>query len=67
MPKLRIRRKPDRRSLHTKTMFYTTKGLILRETQYKDNDKLLDVLTGDMGLGLGLLGLPVFTMGGGLS
>lgn len=49
MPKLRIRRKPDRRSLHTKTMFYTTKGLILRETQYKDNDKLLDVLTGDMG------------------
>ena len=30
-------------------MFYTTKGLILRETQYKDNDKLLDVLTGDMG------------------
>ena len=49
MPKLRIRRKPDRRSLHIKTMFYTTKGLILRETQYKDNDKLLDVLTGDMG------------------
>ena len=30
-------------------MFYTTKGLILRETQYQDNDKLLDVLTGDMG------------------
>ncbi len=30
-------------------MFYTTKGLILRETQYKDNDKLLDVLTGDLG------------------
>lgn len=31
-------------------MFYTTKGLILRETQYKDNDKLLSVLTQDMGL-----------------
>lgn len=30
-------------------MFYTTKGLILRETQYKESDKLLDVLTGDMG------------------
>lgn len=31
-------------------MFYTTKGLILRETQYKDNDKLLNVLTEDMGV-----------------
>ena len=30
-------------------MFYTTKGLILRNTQYKDNDKLLEVLTGTMG------------------
>lgn len=30
-------------------MFYTSKGLILRETQYKESDKLLDVLTGDMG------------------
>ena len=31
-------------------MFYTTKGLVLRETQYKDNDKLLSVLTGELGL-----------------
>jgi len=31
-------------------MFYTTKGLILRETQYKDNDKLLSVLTDELGL-----------------
>ena len=31
-------------------MFYTTKGLILRETEYKDNDKLLTVLTEDMGV-----------------
>lgn len=30
-------------------MFYTTKGLILRETQYKESDKLLDVLTSDLG------------------
>lgn len=30
-------------------MFYTTKGLILRETQYKESDKLLDVLTADLG------------------
>lgn len=30
-------------------MFYTTRGLILRETLYKDNDKLLDVLTEDLG------------------
>lgn len=48
MPKLRIRRKPDRRSLHTSDVLYH-KGSVLRETQYKDNDKLLDVLTGDMG------------------
>lgn len=31
-------------------MFYTTKALILRETQYKDNDKLLSVLTEELGL-----------------
>lgn len=31
-------------------MFYTTKGLVLRETQYKENDKLLTILTGDLGL-----------------
>ncbi|MDD6023042.1 MAG: DNA repair protein RecO [Oscillospiraceae bacterium] len=31
-------------------MFYTTKGLILREVQYKDNDKLLSVLTEELGL-----------------
>lgn len=31
-------------------MFYTTKGLVLRETQYKDNDKLLSVLTEELGL-----------------
>ena len=31
-------------------MYHTTKGLILRETQYKDNDKLLSVLTEDLGL-----------------
>lgn len=31
-------------------MFYTTKGLVLRETQYKDNDKLLSILTADLGL-----------------
>lgn len=31
-------------------MFYTTKGLVLRETQYKDNDKLLSVLTDELGL-----------------
>lgn len=31
-------------------MFYTTKALILRETQYKDNDKLLSVLTDQLGL-----------------
>jgi DNA repair protein RecO (recombination protein O) len=33
-----------------KAMFYTTKGLILRETNYKDNDKLLSVLTEELGL-----------------
>lgn len=31
-------------------MFYITKGLILRETEYKDNDKLLNILTEDMGV-----------------
>ncbi len=31
-------------------MFYTTKGLVLRETEYKDNDKLLSVLTEELGL-----------------
>ncbi len=31
-------------------MFYTTKGLVLRETQYKDNDKLLSLLTRELGL-----------------
>lgn len=31
-------------------MFYTTKALILRETQYKDNDKILSLLTEDIGL-----------------
>lgn len=31
-------------------MFYTTKALILRESQYKDNDKILSVLTEDLGL-----------------
>ncbi len=31
-------------------MYYTTKGLVLRETQYKESDKLLSVLTEDLGL-----------------
>ena len=31
-------------------MYYTTKGLVLRETQYKDNDKLLSLLTDGLGL-----------------
>lgn len=31
-------------------MFYTTKGLVLRETEYKENDKLLSVLTQELGL-----------------
>lgn len=31
-------------------MFYTTKVLVLRETQYKDNDKLLNVLSQELGL-----------------
>lgn len=31
-------------------MFYTTKGLVLRETRYKDNDKILSVLTEELGL-----------------
>lgn len=31
-------------------MFYTTKGLVLRETEYKDNDKILSVLTEALGL-----------------
>ena len=31
-------------------MFYTTKGLVLREAQYKDNDKILSVLTQELGL-----------------
>lgn len=31
-------------------MFYTTKGLVLRETQYKDNDKILSILTEELGL-----------------
>lgn len=31
-------------------MFYTTKALILRESAYKDNDKILSVLTEELGL-----------------
>ena len=31
-------------------MFSTTKGLVLRETEYKDNDKILTILTRDAGL-----------------
>ena len=31
-------------------MYYTTKGLVLRETLYKDNDKLLSVLTDELGV-----------------
>lgn len=31
-------------------MFYTTKALVLRETQYKDNDKILSVLSEELGL-----------------
>ena len=31
-------------------MFYTTKGLVLREAQYKDNDKILSVLSQELGL-----------------
>lgn len=31
-------------------MFYTTKGLVLREVQYRDYDKLLSVLTQNLGL-----------------
>lgn len=31
-------------------MFYTTKGLILRESTYKDNDKILSILTDELGL-----------------
>ena len=31
-------------------MFYTTKALILRESQYKDNDKILSILTEELGL-----------------
>lgn len=31
-------------------MFYTTKGLVLRETEYKDNDKLLSVLSEELGI-----------------
>mgnify|MGYP002868889049 CR=1 FL=1 len=31
-------------------MYYTTKGLVLREVQYKDNDKLLSLLTDELGL-----------------
>ena len=31
-------------------MFYTTKGVVLRETQYKDYDKLLTLLTEELGL-----------------
>lgn len=31
-------------------MFQTTRGLVLRETEYKDNDKILTVLTRDAGL-----------------
>lgn len=34
----------------SKGMYYTTKGIVLRETQYKDNDKLLSVLTAELGL-----------------
>ena len=31
-------------------MFYTTKALVLRESQYKDNDKILSLLTEELGL-----------------
>ena len=31
-------------------MFQTTKGLVLRETEYKDHDKILTILTEDAGL-----------------
>jgi len=31
-------------------MYLTTKGLVLRETQYKENDKLLSVLSDELGL-----------------
>lgn len=31
-------------------MFYITKGLVLREAEYKDNDKILSVLTEELGL-----------------
>ncbi len=31
-------------------MFYTTKAMILRESQYKDNDKIFSVLTEELGL-----------------
>ncbi len=31
-------------------MFQTTKGIVLRETEYKDNDKILTILTRDAGL-----------------
>jgi len=31
-------------------MFQTTKGLVLRETEYKDHDKILSILTEDLGL-----------------
>ena len=31
-------------------MFYTTKGLVLRETQYKEHDKLMTILTEELGL-----------------
>ena len=31
-------------------MFQTTKGIVIRETEYKDNDKILTILTKDAGL-----------------
>ena len=31
-------------------MFQTTRGIVLRETEYKDNDKILTILTRDSGL-----------------
>jgi len=30
-------------------MYYKTEGIVLRETQYKDSDKIIDVLTRDFG------------------
>ena len=30
-------------------MYYKTEGIVLRETQYRDSDKILNVLTRDYG------------------